>query len=75
MRHLVVYLPLAEPDLKGEPKKFNRASTLTSPRQTLNLTAPNPCLTGKRPESVDAAGRRLYKTANGGGRNPAADVL
>jgi len=27
------------------------------------------------PESVDAHGRALYKTGNGGGRNPAAAVL
>jgi hypothetical protein len=27
------------------------------------------------PEGVDAARRALYKTANGGGRNPAAAVL
>jgi len=29
----------------------------------------------RRPESVDAAKRALYKTGNGGGRNPAAAVL
>jgi len=29
----------------------------------------------RRPENVDAANRALYKTANGGGRNPAAAVL
>jgi hypothetical protein len=29
----------------------------------------------RRPEGVDAANRALYKTGNGGGRNPAADVL
>jgi hypothetical protein len=28
-----------------------------------------------RPEGVDAAKRALYKTGNGGGRNPAAAVL
>jgi len=27
------------------------------------------------PESVDGSGRALYKTGNGGGRNPAAAVL
>jgi len=27
------------------------------------------------PESVDASWRALYKTGNGGGRNPAAAVL
>jgi hypothetical protein len=29
----------------------------------------------KWPEGVDAARRALYKTVNGGGRNPAAAVL
>jgi len=29
----------------------------------------------RRPEDVDAAKRALYKTGNGGGRNPAAAVL
>jgi hypothetical protein len=29
----------------------------------------------RRPENVDAANRALYKTANGGGRNPAAAVF
>jgi hypothetical protein len=29
----------------------------------------------RRPENVDAANCALYKTGNGGGRNPAAAVL
>jgi hypothetical protein len=68
MRHLVIYLISAKPRLDGELKKFNLASTLTWVR-------PGICWFGKRPESVDAARVGLYKTANGGGRNPAADVL
>jgi hypothetical protein len=54
--------------LNGEPEKFNLASILTWVRRTLVWF-------GKCPESVDAAKAGLYKTANGGGRNPAADVL
>jgi hypothetical protein len=38
---------------------------------TLGLALPVPA----RPESVDASRRALYKTGNGGGRNPAAAVL
>jgi hypothetical protein len=58
----------ASPGLTFEPKKFNLASTLPALRRTLVRAAP-------RRESVDAAKAGLYKTGNGGGRNPAADVL
>jgi hypothetical protein len=61
-------LPQASPGLTGEPKKFNLASNLTALRRTLVWA-------GRGPESVDAARTGLYKTGNGGGRNPAADVL
>jgi hypothetical protein len=56
------------PGLTGEGKKFNLASTLTALHRTLFGPA-------RELESVDAARVGLYKTGNGGGRNPAADVL
>jgi hypothetical protein len=45
------------------------------PRQHLNRAPVLPFGSGSARESVDAADAGLYKTANGGGRNPAADVL
>jgi len=68
MRHLVICSPLGKPGLTGAQKKFNLASTLTHSARHLSGS-------GGGPESVDAAMVALYKTANGGGRNPAADVL
>ena len=53
---------------RGHPEKFNLISTLCA------ISGPIFRLSGS-PESVDAAGRALYKTPNGGGRNPAAAVL
>jgi hypothetical protein len=68
MRHPVSNCLKANPGLNGEPKKFNLANTLTRSAGLLfGFT--------RHPESVDAAKAGLYKTANGGGRNPAADVL
>jgi hypothetical protein len=68
MRHPASNCLQANPGLNGEPKKFNLANTLTcSGRTFVRFT--------RHPESVDAAKPALYKTANGGGRNPAADVL
>jgi hypothetical protein len=61
-------LPQAGPGLTGELKKFNLASALTALRRTLVWARSGP-------ESVDAAKAGLYKSGNGGGRNPAADVL
>jgi hypothetical protein len=58
----------ASSGLTVECKKFNLTSSLTAPRRTWFGA-------GRRPESVDAAKVGLYKTGNGGGRNPAADVL
>jgi hypothetical protein len=58
----------ASPGLAFERKKFNLASNLTARRRTLVWS-------GRGPESVDGAKVALYKTGNGGGRNPAADVL
>jgi len=54
--------------LPGVPEKFNQFSTLSGPPER---TPPVP----GSPEGVDAARRALYKTGNGGGRNPAAAVL
>jgi hypothetical protein len=68
MHHLVIYLPLRQLGLNGERQKFNLANTLTARAGHLSGTRP-------APENVDAARAALYKTANGGGRNPAADVL
>jgi hypothetical protein len=69
MRHLAILVAVkAMPGLNGKRKKFNCANTLTA----------LPCRqsgSGRGPENVDAAKPGLYKTANGGGRNPAADVL
>jgi hypothetical protein len=61
-------LPQAGPGLTFECQKFNLASSLTALRRTLVWAIHGP-------ESVDAAKVGLYKTGNGGGRNPAADVL
>jgi hypothetical protein len=58
----------ASPGLTFECKKFNLASSLTARHLTLVQARSGP-------ESVDAAKLGLYKTGNGGGRNPAADVL
>jgi hypothetical protein len=68
MRHPVSNCLKAKPGLNGELKKFNLANTLTRRAGHLFEYA-------GVPESVDAAEAGLYKTANGGGRNPAADVL
>ena len=54
--------------IPGRPEKFNLISTLCA------ISGPFPRHSG-RLESVDGAGRALYKTLNGGGRNPAAAVL
>ena len=45
------------------------------PYQALNLAAGGLLPPPTTVESVDAAPARLYKDANGGGRNPAAAVL
>jgi hypothetical protein len=63
-----MYLPPGKPGLNGEHKKFNLASGLTRLRPAFVWFS-------RGAESVDAAQGPLYKTANGGGRNPAADVL
>jgi hypothetical protein len=68
MRHPVSNCLKANPGLNGERKKFNLANTLTCSDRTFVWFI-------RPPESVDAAKPGLYKTANGGGRNPAADVL
>jgi hypothetical protein len=55
--------------------RLNRRTEEIQPRQHLTRFVPDVCLPKPAPESVDAAKPGLYKTANGGGRNPAADVL
>jgi hypothetical protein len=57
------------------PSAITGTSEEIQPRQHLidALEPPSPVPAG--PESVDASGRALYKTGNGGGRNPAAAVL
>jgi hypothetical protein len=57
--------PARRQPITGQSGKFNLISTLSA----------FPAGAGRNPESVDAAERALYKTANGGGRNPAAAVL
>jgi hypothetical protein len=54
--------------LAGRREKFNLISILSARRGRIS---PGP----ERSESVDAAERALYKTGNGGGRNPAAAIL
>jgi hypothetical protein len=63
-----MYQPPAKPGLNGGHKKFNLASGLSRLCRAFVWFS-------RGAESVDAAQRALYKTANGGGRNPAADVL
>jgi hypothetical protein len=65
---LLSICPLGTSGLNGERQKFNLANTLTARAGHLLGAWPGP-------ESVDAARAALYKTGNGGGRNPAADVL
>jgi hypothetical protein len=68
MPHLISVAP-------GPPSAINGAAREIQPHQQLigvfraGFPAPG------SPEDVDAAQRALYKTLNGGGRNPAAAVL
>jgi len=69
MSHLnIAGVPKCLQPLPGEPEKFNLISTLFA-----LCGSPSGGLKG--PESVDGASLALYKTRNGGGRNPAAAVL
>jgi hypothetical protein len=54
--------------IPGGSEKFNLISTLSLPYGGFSGRP-------KGPESVDGAWLALYKTRNGGGRNPAAAVL
>jgi hypothetical protein len=54
--------------IPGASRKFNLISDLCA------ISSRFPVLS-ERPESVDGTERALYKTPNGGGRNPAAAVL
>jgi len=69
MRHLISVAPgKAVSPIAGAPDKFNLVSTLCA------ISAGFPHFL-QGPESVDGAELALYKTPNGGGRNPAAAVL
>jgi hypothetical protein len=69
MRHPVICSPEA---LKARLTGLARE---IQPRQHLTPFRRNAARDGCGPESVDAAMTGLYKTVNGGGRNPAAAVL
>jgi hypothetical protein len=58
-----------------DPARLKRQMKEIQPHQHLNRAPRAAVRLWPRPESVDAADAGLYKTANGGGRNPAADVL
>jgi hypothetical protein len=69
MSHLnIADAPKCLQPLPGGPGKFNLISTLSALYADLSGGL-------KRPEIVDGARLALYKTRNGGGRNPAAAVL
>jgi hypothetical protein len=57
------------------PSANTGTSEEIQPHQHLIGTLGPDLLVPEGPESVDASGRALYKTRNGGGRNPAAAVL
>src|SRR5882724_8741628 len=68
MPHLISVVP-------GAPPAINGAAQEIQPHQHL-ISAFGPGFPAPGgPEGVDAARRDLYKTGNGGGRNPAAAVL
>jgi len=68
MRHLLCHARRRRQPLTAQRGKFNLVSILSA------LSACRPRFR-RGPEGVDAAKRALYKTPNGGGRNPAAAVL
>src|SRR3981081_2152594 len=68
MPHLISRARKRGQPLTAQSGKFNLISVLSAPSRP-GLGVP------KGPEAVDAAKCALYKTANGGGRNPAAPVL
>jgi hypothetical protein len=68
MRHPVSQAPEALSAING-------AAPEIQPHQHLIRAFHPPSRAREGPESVDAARRALYKTGNGGGRNPAAAVL
>jgi hypothetical protein len=69
MSHLnIAGAPKCPQPLPAGPEKFNLISTLSALYGGLSGDL-------KGPESVDGAKLALYKTRNGGGRNPAAAVL
>jgi len=69
MRHLIsVVAARAVSPIAGGLDKFNLISTLCAVSGRIFRFF-------RGPESVDGAELALYKTPNGGGRNPAAAVL
>jgi hypothetical protein len=68
MRHLISVAPKTQPAINGAAQEIQ-------PRQQLIRVFETGSPAQARPESVDAAKCALYKTGNGGGRNPAAAVL
>jgi hypothetical protein len=69
MRHLISVGPgKAVSPIAGRFNKFNLVSTLCAISGRIRQFS-------RGPESVDGAELALYKTPNGGGRNPAAAVL
>ncbi|HKS20487.1 MAG TPA: hypothetical protein VJS63_14890 [Bradyrhizobium sp.] len=69
MFHLdIAGAPQCPQPLPGDPEKFNLISTLSALYGGLSDSP-------ERGESVDGARPALYKTGNGGGRDPAAAVL
>jgi len=68
MRHLYLCAGKALSALNGPPREIQ-------PHQHLIGFSAAGLLVPGSPEGVDAAKRALYKTGNGGGRNPAAAVL
>jgi len=57
------------------PSAINGAAREIQPHQHLIGAFQQAPRAPEGPEGVDAARRALYKTPNGGGRNPAAAVL
>jgi len=68
MHHLIYVAPGTPSAITGPPREIQPHQHLIGAFQARLPAA-------KGPEGVDAAKRALYKTVNGGGRNPAAAVL
>jgi len=68
MRHPIFVRPETQSAITGAAREIQ-------PHQHLTGTLPPGFRAPGRTEGVDAAKPALYKTRNGGGRNPAAAVL